>query len=580
MSSGEFKPTEEQKKIIYHAGSAFISACPGAGKTCVMVERARVLVKTAMTGQGIAFLSFTNAAVSELEGRLRQESLLPSPVFPHFIGTFDSFIWQYLVAPLGIPGCSAAPRLIPDKDQRQIQPFDGAQALPLSCFDRSTGQINSLAARKLGFNAAAKPSITSAYETSVRKIRERFLARGEVDFTDTRTIVNARFGDLQLSARMSAALSARFREVIVDEAQDCNPADLNIINWLRQAGIVTRVICDPHQSIYEFRGGVTEQLFAFGQTFAADDQLSMQGNFRSNDNICKAIATLRPKDARSVVDQALGKHRLDQTKIHVISYPGKSVPATVGNKFHELLDQLKIEVIGSPILAKTRASGARAIGQPTDQARQDLTMRLALAVTDFHFAIEMGNRKAAMEEVHKVVLEIEGRAGRKTYHQHIAAEDIRPDAWRPHILLLLRELRYDPAIFSSADAWHERAKELLAPFLPSGGQTIAQRLRRNQELGTALAVAPKSSPPARTIHAVKGMEFPAVCVVMTVATAKGIIDYLETGSPAEQAESAREIYVAASRAERLLVIAAPKSQADRLAAHLATTGAEVTMITL
>ena len=65
MSSGEFKPTEEQKKIIEHAGSAFISACPGAGKTCVMVERARVLLKTAMTGQGVAFLSFTNAAVSE-----------------------------------------------------------------------------------------------------------------------------------------------------------------------------------------------------------------------------------------------------------------------------------------------------------------------------------------------------------------------------------------------------------------------------------------------------------------------------------------------------------------------------------
>jgi ATP-dependent DNA helicase UvrD/PcrA len=207
-------------------------------------------------------------------------------------------------------------------------------------------------------------------------------------------------------------------------------------------------------------------------------------------------------------------------------------------------------------------------------------MRLALAVTDFHFAIEMGNRKAAMEEVHKVVLKIEGRAGRKTYHQHIAAEDIRPDAWRPHILLLLRELRYDPAVFSSADAWHERAKELLAPFLPLGGQTIAQRLRRNQKLGTALAVPPKCSPQARTIHSVKGMEFPAVCVVMTVATAKGIIDYLETGSPAEQAESVREIYVAASRAERLLAIASPKSQADRLAAHLATTGAEVTMITL
>ena len=580
MSSGEFKPTDEQKKIIDHAGSAFISACPGAGKTCVMVERARLLLKVGTMGQGIAFLSFTNAAVSELEGRLRRESLLPSPVFPHFIGTFDSFIWQYLVAPLGIPDCAEAPRLIPDKDQRQIQPFDGAQPLPLSCFDRSTGKIIPNLALKLGFDAAAKPSITKAYETSARRNRERFLARGEVDFTDTRTIVNARFGEPQLSARMSAALAARFRELIVDEAQDCNPADLEIINWLRRAGIVTKVICDPHQSIYEFRGGVTEQLFAFGQTFAAEDQLSMRGNFRSNDNICKAIATLRPQDARSVVDQALGKHRLDQTKIHVISYPGKSVPATVGSKFLELLDPLKIEVIGSPILAKTRVSGARAIGQPTDQARQDLTMRLALAVTDFHFAIEMGNRKAAMEEVHKVVLEIEGRAGRKTYHQHIAAEDIRPDSWRPHILSLLHELRYDPAVFPNADAWHERAKELLARSLPLGGQTIAQRLRRNQELSAALAIAPKSSPPARTIHSVKGVEFPAVCVVMTVATAKGIIDYLETGNPSDQAESAREIYVAASRAERLLVIAAPKSQAARLAAHLGTTGAQVTMVTL
>src|SRR5882672_9196919 len=293
MSDVKFKLTDEQTKITTHVGSAFISACPGAGKTFVMVERARLLLKSGLTGQGIAFLSFTNAAVSELEGRLRQESLLPSPVFPHFIGTFDSFIWQYLIPPFGIPGCSTAPRLIPDKDQRQIQPFAVAQPLPLSCFDRSTGAIITPLARKLGFEAAAKPAITRAYETSAQRNRERFLARGEVDFADMRTIVNARFGDALSSARMAAALAARFREVIVDEAQDCNPADLEIINWLRRAGIITKVICDPHQSIYEFRGGVTEQLFAFGRTFAANDQLSLRGNFRSNGNICKAIATLR-----------------------------------------------------------------------------------------------------------------------------------------------------------------------------------------------------------------------------------------------------------------------------------------------
>jgi len=103
---------------------------------------------------------------------------------------------------------------------------------------------------------------------------------------------------------------------------------------------------------------------------------------------------------------------------------------------------------------------------------------------------------------------------------------------------------------------------------------------RHAGLATALAVAPTSSPSARTIHAVKGMEFSAVCVVMTSATAKGILDYLETGNPKEHAENSREIYVAASRAQRLLVIAAPKSQASRLKVHIGSGGAQVTLISL
>ena len=77
-----------------------------------------------------------------------------------------------------------------------------------------------------------------------------------------------------------------------------------------------------------------------------------------------------------------------------------------------------------------------------------------------------------------------------------------------------------------------------------------------------------------TIHSVKGKEFPAVCVV-TTTTLKGILDYLETGEPEEQAEEGRKLYVAASRAERLLVFAAPKTQAERLATHLRGQGASV-----
>jgi len=71
-----------------------------------------------------------------------------------------------------------------------------------------------------------------------------------------------------------------------------------------------------------------------------------------------------------------------------------------------------------------------------------------------------------------------------------------------------------------------------------------------------------------------------VCVVMSPRTAKGILDYLGTGSPTASSEDARKIYVGASRAQRLLTIATPKSQAGRLVSLLQATGASVSLIAL
>lgn len=67
---------------------------------------------------------------------------------------------------------------------------------------------------------------------------------------------------------------------------------------------------------------------------------------------------------------------------------------------------------------------------------------------------------------------------------------------------------------------------------------------------------------------------------MTKQTAKGIIDFLETGAEPANAESAREIYIGASRARRLLAIAVPSSQAVRRVAQLATTATAVVSISL
>jgi len=580
MSKNPFLPTEEQKAVIAHIGSAFISACPGAGKTQVLVERARKELKVTSTGQGIAFLSFTNAAISELRSRLQSEALLLTPPFPNYAGTFDNFIWQYFIAPLGIPGQSGAPQLIPDMDQRVVVPYKGAQELPFSCFDRTTGKMIQEKAKQFGFDAAAKPRQTASYEASAKQCRERFMARGELGFDDVRALVKSYIANVTLSAKLTAALAARFREIVVDEAQDCNPADIEIINWLRSAGIATKIICDPHQSIYEFRGGVTDQLFALRDSFNKCDRLAMHGNFRSNPNICKAIAAFRAQGEQVATDQSLGSAANDATQIHIFHYAGNSIPASIGEKFRELVHNFKLDILHCPVVSSARDAAYNAVGQPVDATTRDRTLRLALAVVNFHAGIEVNARKEGMETLHGIVLELGEKMGSKTYHQYVTVEGLKPQDWRPEILELLQSLRFDAVRDVDAQGWLTRARTLLSPYLGTVDSSIAQKLRNNQNLATILASKPMTNLSARTIHSVKGMEFPGVCVVMSTTTCKGIIDYLTTGQPSQSAEGARKLYVASSRAERLLVIAVPKSQGARLVTHIKKTGAEVTEVVL
>lgn len=569
-----FAPTDEQRRVIEHTGSAFIAACPGAGKTRVMVERARKLLSGEPTGRGIAFLSFTIAAVSELEDRLRREGLVETPAFPHFIGTFDAFLWQFLVAPFGVDGCAAKPRLIPDKDDRTIQPFAAAQALPLGCFDRVTGDAIPAMIQRHAFRGRI-----NAHETAARNTRARFWERGELDFADARLVALARLRDPACGAVLGPALAARFLELIVDEAQDCNPVDLEIIIWFRAAGIPVKVISDPNQAIYGFRGGVTRELGLFAETFAEAERLPMNGNFRSSRHITKGVVALRAPNMRAAIDEALGEHREEPMAVQILSYSGRGVPSTIGAKFQELVAAMGLAARDCPVVSATRRTGANALGHPQDSGVRDLSYRLAVAVSDFHFSFEVGGRKEALVAIHRIMLELSGQMDGKTYHQHLVDADVAPDAWRPDALALAQALRFSPERFATADAWHDEARRLLAPLLPAGGQSINQRLRRNGELEKALSVAPASGHAARTIHSVKGMEFPAICVVMSPSTAKGIVDFL-TGDGLADNEEARKIYVGASRAQRLLAIALPRTQAPRLRDLMVGMGGAVEVVAL
>lgn len=575
-----FRPTCEQQSVIDGEERAvFVSACPGAGKTRIMVERARRLLADLRPGRGVAFLSFTNAAISELESRLRREGLLQSPVYPNFVGTFDSFIWAFCVAPFGVQGNVLRPKLVPDIENRTVEPFRGAQPLPLHCFDKETGAIIPEEANLLRYYPRKKKShINRAYCTAASNMRQNFIEKAQVDFDGARELAISRIQDDDFARRLGAALAGRFEEVIVDEAQDCNPNDLEIIEWLKAQDIPIRIICDPFQSIYEFRGGVTEHLMKYRDTFDRDGIQTLSGNFRSSDYICKAISVLRPSGENNAVDRALGPNKNVIHPIKILAYPGRSVPAEVGPWFAACVAEVGEDLAQCPILASTHHTAAAAVGHKADSNSQNKLLKLAQSVSRFYKPASFGDMKNALKDLHKIVLELEGLLQGRSYDQYLSDNDINDIEWRPRILDLMRKLRFDPTRDGNARGWHEHVKQVLSNKVTvSEGVTIGRRLSWKDEVEGSLTGGNVSSPTYRSIHSAKGLEFPAVCVVLSPRKAKGVLDYLEVGQAEDYAEDARKLYVGASRAERLLAFALPIRQAKRLRGMLTASSVAVVL---
>lgn len=572
----EYTPTKQQEVIIKHEGSAFVSACPGAGKTRCIISRAERALAASDDGRGLVFLSFTKTAVSELEDRLANDGLLPNPPLPHFLGTFDSFLWKFFVAPFGMNGCEATLKLIPDTGTLTVFPFpdNRGHALPLFLFDRRSGKLDTSKAKKKGFKGDPK-----WHEAAAKRLRKSLLKKSLVDFDDARAIAISNLEEGGFSKRLAFILRARFKEIIVDEAQDCNPDDLAIVAWLRDvAKINTKVVCDPNQSIYEFRGGVSSQLIEFSKTFEGKDRLGLTGNFRSTNNICKTVHALRAPSVREDCDTAMGAMANQNVAIRIFSYEGQKVTSKIGEEFSDLALVEGISLDSCRLVAKTRNSGLNAVGAYGDDSGNRMCLKIARASKMFQHATLREQQLKAVAEGHKIALEIAGRLDGRSYHQALEDDGLDELSWRGTIVGILRSLEFNVDAEHNRQEWVARAQSAYSQFLPTGHGTIAQKIQNSKDLDGILTATPTSDLCPCTIHEVKGKQYLGVCVVLTTATTKAIISHLESEPDETAAEDCRELYVAASRAEKLLAIACPKSQSTRLAKHLISFGSNVELV--
>lgn len=349
------KLTPEQLDIVESKGNLYVRACPGAGKTRTLVEFA-IRATEGVPRLGVAFLSFTNAAASEVRGRLAMKApRLLRP--PHFVGTFDSFLIRHVLGPDGLesaPGVRVQFRESwADKIGFNFGTVRGAIALDLFVPDGNSVLID---VARAGGDYAARALLAKFDDTMRRRLAQK--ARLRIAACLRKGIATAPFIRDQAARRLTegvtaARAAARFGVVLVDEAQDCDALDLQIVTSLRDAGCRCIVVADPEQGIFRFRGADPAALGTLGHA-----ELPLTGNFRSTPSICAASATLRASGLPP--DTPMGEERADRP-VALLTYEGK-LGTHVGDAFIRLLSDHRIAAPDAVVVAHQEEVAHSAVG--------------------------------------------------------------------------------------------------------------------------------------------------------------------------------------------------------------------------
>ncbi len=578
--------TDEQQAFVDHSGEAFVDACPGAGKTRAIVSRIHRLSLTLPPRKGLAVLSFTNTAVDEFKERCFTIGLEISLRHPGFIGTFDAFIRHFFVMPAGIPGVHGHPHVVDSWKTLGVEirlaganAFRGA-GVSLDLFDANGGAIEPLAIQDTRLREHVQAN-QAQYQDAASFRRTALRRNGILSAADARIVALENLSQRGWTDALGSGLAARFSEIIIDEAQDCNDVDLAFLNWLRGHGINVTVVCDPDQAIYEFRHGNPSELGEFRQSYIAENQLSLTGNFRSSSNICQLAATLR---AREEPDVALGEPRDIDTPVQILEY-GASIQPSIGQSFAALAQGCGISIDQTYILSHGRSVAIRSAGKGGGVSNSGAkTAQMAGAVGAYWSSTGSNKtREYALRTVEKLVLQLMGKIDdNEPVSKAIERNNLNERELRRTALALLTSL---PKTCAHTDEGRATWLQALRAATAALNLELAQRYtvrsffssRGNSDWSKVLlGNEQQSTLPCATVHEAKGREYDAVCFVIPPNRApQNYTEQLFNAWGARGSDEAKRVaYVAITRAKKLAAIAVPSAYSGQLTEILDAAGVQ------
>jgi len=565
-------PTDAQSELIYADGSRLVEACPGAGKTRAIVARYR-RVGSEAGRRGVGLLSFTNAAIDEVRRRCEDPHVLQAP---NFVGTFDTFINRFITGPEMATALRRFPRFVESWRSLPAASFSAGNLargieFSLDQFDWDNEEAyRFVPTRAVGpYGNALRKAYDEApleIDAAARKARD-FLVNKQVivPCSESRRIARRVLENTE-RAKRAAFVLRRFKELIVDEAQDCGPEELAVLRSALAAGVRVVAVADLDQAIFEFRRAMPEAVSEFADEIGRGTRLS--GNFRSSPAIVRVGERLRASHA---TDEALGPEATNQSQVSVIAFDR---PTEVAGALREQLDLVGIDRSRAVVLAHRGDHAAACAGAP--DALLGLSGRSIIVIADAALSIRTADdparRRQALTAVERVLLRAAGARSGRTVDEDAEALGLSSRWIRDAATRVV--FGADPRANDRSDFTRAVRDIVQSLTWPAGVVISNQALATPPEAAWLALGVDTSAEPApfswMTVHAAKGREFDAVALIIPQAlrpddTGLTCIDHWEQGS---DAESRRVLYVGATRARKFLMIAVHQDHYERVSALL------------
>lgn len=593
--------SKEQLAAVQHKeGPALVLAGPGSGKTTVITERTRYLIKNCrIPASRILVITFTKAAAEEMKERFLK--LCPQEGRSVRFGTFHSVFFMMLRHAYGY----RTENIVKEDKKHQILK---------EIFDSMSLEINDEQEFLLSVEneiSMVKGDIISLehyhaiccgddeFRLFYKRYQDYLLRAGMLDFDDMLVYC---YELLKERKDIRTIWQRQYPYILIDEFQDINRIQYDTIRLLagKQANLF--IVGDDDQSIYRFRGAKPEIMLNFQRDYPAAVKIMLEKNYRCTDKIVKAAGRViknnkkrflknlqaeknspQPVMLRLFRDaEAENQYIIEQIQI----YRKKGVPFSEmavlfrTNTQPRLLVSKLIEY-NFPFLMRDRmpnlfehwiARNVIAYIRLAQSIQQDNTMERGLflqvmnrplrylsrdalrEIVDFTSLMQYYQGKNWMaERIEKLFHDLHTLAGMRPY---AAVAYIRKGiAYENYLKEYAAERKLnEEELFGILDELQESAKkygsfEAWFAFMEQYAQELKEQQARRSQMTEGICLS--------TMHSAKGLEYQ---IAFIIDANEGITPYHKAVLDADIEEERRLFYVAMTRAKEDLHICAVKER--------------------